>query len=664
MTMKQMLRDSFGVGIAVSAALLVGATLPGCSGSASSGSSNFITVATKRATAAISPVVVQGHLMVYLASEALSGVGGTNFNLANGDADTNDDCAVVVDMTAGTETDLNVATIAASIVGNEVYLIVSETADSKDWSLDNGLLDTVLLHYSSTAPLSFVDKIAPGPAAHSWAVAGGRLYYARGDTSTLINGESSLRYLANTTAITSVTPVTVLQTDALNTLEVSILGVDENLIFLTADENDALRDLNGDLDATDPFVLALLDGTDIAGVIENVGLSVKDESAPVRAKLTVAHDWVVGFLVDEATQSNFPTGLNDPTLFSNAWRPTSPAVGCGLTYNDTDTLDEVLHVLKFALWHTNPVLNPPKNTGIPGTERVLCTSTAVATLVKESDDGGCDLNNDGDTLDTVLRWALVATPQLPFGNSTQLNAVEDGIPGGTHGISDLAGRFLCVVSESDDNTDFDGGGKTHDLVAWLDPNVGVPTWVFDHNPATVGMDAVGASAMSDRIERDRLLVAFEESVTLPSSFPNGINIGGDNDRLDSTPTFCRFDPGNSLDLDFPGPAVAVSALNPGIVIANGVAFYRVDELADNRDWNGDGIPGFVIFRTTLSNNFSALIGSGIRATANNIAGPCVFTGGTIGAAFISQESIAGPLGTDLNADGRKDGFVVTWFRIG
>ncbi|MEO6711407.1 MAG: hypothetical protein ABI054_09540 [Planctomycetota bacterium] len=650
--MKKQLRNSFRSGLALSLPLLFGAALSGCSGSGSDGVTTFAPKGTQRATAAASPVVVSGKLMVYLASEALSGVGGTNFNAANGDGDTSDDCAVVVDMVAGSETELHVATLSASIVGNDVYLIVSEAADSKDWNVDADTTDTVLLHYSAALPLAFVSTIATG--THSWAVAGGRLYFVRDSLAGLVNGDSTLAFV---TAAAPTTPATVLHSDVANTLDVRVLSVDEGLIFLTADETVEGRDLNGDADSSDPFVLALLDGTDVAGVIQDVSLSVKDASTPVRARATVAGDWVVGFLVNEATQSNFATGLNDPVGlgFSNAWRPNSPAAGCGLLYADTDQLDQVLHILSYALWSAAPLVNLPENTGIPGSDRVLCTATAVATLAKESDDGGCDLNNDGDLLDEILRWSLVATPDLPFGNSAQLNAVQVALPGGAKGISDLSNKWICVVTESGDNTDFDGGGLTHDLVAWLNPNAGAPTWVFDHNPAAGGIQPAGASALSDRPERDRLLVAFQESVI-------NQDINGDADVLDSAPTAARFDPSNANDFDFPGPAVATVANNPGIVIANGFMIYRVDEAADNRDWNGDTVKNdFVIFRTSLTTNFSALVGSGVRSTTNNLGGPSVISAGTLGAAFIADESMAA---FDLNGDGRADGFVVTWFRIG
>ncbi len=652
--MKQTLRLPSRLAVASLTSLVSLAALGGCSGGGDSSVSLFDPIATKHSSAASSPVVVEGKWLVYLASEILSGpVPGTNFN--PGDVDFNDDCAVVVDMTTKTETDLFVATIAATVVGNEIYLIVSESEDNKDWSVPlNGISGNVLLHYSSTSPLSFVDEIDSG--THSWGVAGGRLYYVRGDTGGVTPGQTSLAYLSTGAPLL---PFTVLHTDTLNTLFPEILAVDENLIFLVADEVAEGRDLNGDLLTDDGFVLALLDGTDISSMVQNVGLALENDSTPVRARVTAAHDWLVGFLVNEASQSLALTGLNDAALFGNAWKPS----GC-TSYADTDTSDHVLHVLSYALWSVNPGLNAPKNTGIPGTDRILCTTNAVATLVLEIDEnslnGGCDLNFDGDKLDKILRWVSSSSLTLPFVSSTQFNAVEDSIPGGSSGISDLAGKLLCVVSESDDNTDHDlDGFKTRNLVAWIDPNAATPTWKFDHNPATVQINSVGASAMSDRKERDRLLVAFQESV-----FGASINTNGDSDAVDSVPTFALFDPNNPADLDFPGPAGATSAANPGIVIAGGFAIYRVDELADNRDWNGDNFKDdFVLFRTTLSTNFSALIGTKIRSTANSELGPVISSSGNLGAAFLADESMAG---VDLNipTDGRNDGYVVTWFRIG
>jgi len=629
-------------------ALLLGALFIGCSGSDDDDTNTFDVIRTDFASASASTPVVEGKWMVYLASEALSAPGGTNFNVANGDADLGDDCAVVVDMTTKSETNLNVATTAIKILGDQIYLIVSEAADSKDWNVDADTADTVLLHYSYLSPLAFVDELAA--ATHVWGIAGGRLYFASGDITGLVNGDTTLSYL---TTAAPTTPVSVLHTDALSILQPRILAVDENLIFLTADENLQAADLNGDLDMTDPFVLALLNGSDIAGVIQNVGLSVKDNATPVRARSIAANDWLVGFLVEEATQSDALTGLNDPVAlgFGNSWKPSNCA-----GYADIDTLDQVLHALEFAAWSADPIADAPENTGIPGTDRVLCSTTAVATLVLEADDGLCDLNADGDTLDKVLRWAIFTSPQLPFGLATQLNAVESTTPGGTFGISDMSNKWLCVVSESQDNTDHDADTlKTHNLVAWLNPAAVTPAWTFDHGDGA-GLQPAGASWLADRPQRDRLMVGFQEAV---------LNVAintGDSDKLDSVPSWALFDPGNPSDFDFPGPAVAVASPGdtvpgvPGTILANSYALYRVSEAADNRDWTSDGQKDdFVMFRTDINTNFSAYIG-----LTNNLAGPVAFNSGTLGAAYLADEAMAG---ADLNGDGRLDGFIVSWFRI-
>jgi hypothetical protein len=88
---------------------------------------------------------------------------------------------------------------------------------------------------------------------------------------------------------------------------------------------------------------------------------------------------------------------------------------------------------------------------------------------------------------------------------------------------------------------------------------------------------------------------FHATGTFPlprSSYQEGvhgtpINTGGDSNSIDSIPTFARFDPID--DLDSPGPPLAGHANNAGVVLSdNDVAYYRVDEEVDNRDWNSDG----------------------------------------------------------------------------
>lgn len=627
-------------------ALLFGAAaLAGC-GSSDSGTTFFTPISTRSAAAAVSPIKIHERFMVYLASEASTGPAGTNINT---DADLLDDCAVVVNMATKSETRLPIDTLDFEIVQGPatgsalVYLVVSEAQDGVDWNVDADMTDTVLLCWNSTnASTTFVDVIEDeGKVA--LLQAGDRLYYSVSDSTVLANGETTLRYV---NAAAPTTPVTVLAVDTLNTHKPRLIGVDEGLIFLFQDEVVEGRDCNTDADATDGFVLALLDGTDPAAMFRSVELAVEDDSTPLRAKNTAAHDWLVAFLVSEAAQSNAATGLNDPTNFPSAWIP----LNCP-GYTDTDTTDNVLHFLEFANWNADGVV-VPTNTGLVGHDRVIAVTGAVATIALESEDGACDLNADGDTTDNIVRWVKTTTPTLPFVSSTELVALEDSVPGGLHGLTDLSNKLIAVVSESDDDRDHDGDALlTHDLVAWLDPVAVAPTWVFDHGTST-GIQAAGASWIGERTERDRTLVAFQESV-----FGGSINSGGDADLLDSSPTFARFDPANASDFDFAGPAVACNKANPGMAIANGVAFYRVDEADDNRDWNGDGFKNDqVLFRTSLSNNFSKYVG-----VLNTLAGPAIVNIGTIGAAYLADEVMAN---VDFNGDGQIAGFTVRWMRVG
>jgi hypothetical protein len=128
---------------------------------------------------------------------------------------------------------------------------------------------------------------------------------------------------------------------------------------------------------------------------------------------------------------------------------------------------------------------------------------------------------------------------------------------------------------------------------------------------------------------------------------------------DSVPVFARFDPSNANDFDLPGPAVAVDADNMGLVISNNIAYYRVDEAADNFDWNRDGDKlDRVLFRTTVS----TLGDSYYLSPSTDVPGPVVTAdSANVAAAFLAEESAAR---VDLNGDGDQNDFVVRWMRVG
>ncbi|HVS09805.1 MAG TPA: hypothetical protein VMS76_08010 [Planctomycetota bacterium] len=671
------------------------AMLAACTGNGGGGGVSFQPVTAKLGTKKVAVafntrVVIRERWLAFLADELTSG--GTDFN---NDGDAIDSIAAVVNMVSKKQTmpapagldDEGVQAQELEIIGSgsggQVYLVTDESKDGRDWDGD-GMQDAlVLLHWSESAGVvSFVARLESSTVhvlavKHPTDATQDRLYFSEELAVPPVPPETSLRYVQASQPTVKI--VVNAANPATSGQVLHLLAADSGLLFLFQDEVAEARDFNGDGDQLDDHVLALLDGRDPSAMVLNVGLAVRGDDAPVRALrkgTSTPADWVVAFLVNEAAQG--ATNFNDPALFGPSWQPPQCAGQA-----DIDTADDVLHYLEYSIWSPDPVANPPVNTGLVGVDRVLALKALgstpkyfVATISFEADEGTCSLNGDADQDDRILRWVEVMPPVppvvAPFTNVLQLVALKD-LPGGTHGVSDLNGRWLAVVDEAADNRDHDGDGQlTHDLVAWLNPapTQGSPAWVFDHTNGNqcgqAGIQPVGASWMSERAERDRVLVGLQEAVLLklipnsPCQFSFGRDVNGDGDALDTIPTFGLFvSKSAGVEMDFPGPAIAASASNAGIVIANGVGFYRVDEAADNRNWNqASGMDDFVLFRTTVA----TIQNSNFISTLNNIPDrPAVETGGNVGAAFIADEAMAD---VDLNGDGDKTDLVLRWMRIG
>src|SRR5262249_34895899 len=147
---------------------LTGAALisQGCS-VGGTGSSAFIVRRSHVSVAASTPVVVAGKYMAFLADEATTGAGGTDMN---GDGDKIDSIAVVINMSGAVETNLDVAATSMAWAGSELFLVVDDALDGRDWNSNGNMTDTVLLHISATGltatpplPANFdvIDKLAP-----------------------------------------------------------------------------------------------------------------------------------------------------------------------------------------------------------------------------------------------------------------------------------------------------------------------------------------------------------------------------------------------------------------------------------------------------------------------------------------------------------------------
>ncbi len=195
-----------------------------------------------------------------------------------------------------------------------------------------------------------------------------------------------------------------------------VYGVDED------DQGDI--DLNGDGDIDDRVLHVHQLST---GTTTNLAL------ANTNARVSVVDDLVV-FLVDERDQAN--TDLN----------------------GDGDVSDDVLHVY-------DAVSGQVTNTGIEsGNNRFQLADDLLALLVDEYEQGGLDLNGDGDTEDTVAQ-----VYDLNTGTTTNLGLAAGSLEfDGDH--------MVFAVSESrQGDSDLNGDGDTSDTVVH----------VYDTNTATI-----------------------------------------------------------------------------------------------------------------------------------------------------------------------------------
>ncbi len=619
--------------------------------------SAFTVHSTTQACAGATTVAFSGTTSAYLASEGTTAAGGTDWN---GDGDVTDAVLVLVDVATQVETNLGVAVDEFAWVGANLYLVVDESEGPDDWDGDGDQSadDLSLLHWTAgMADPVFIASL-DGAASRQLVAVPGRLFFVEEQSGAPGVGLTTLQQIEEATPDLPL-PVST-SSLAADGLHPRLLGSDELLVFAYADETVDAVDLDADGDANDELVLLLVDGTTASPVVHVAGLGLSGEEAARRANFRAAGDWLVAVLVSEAAHVGIGplggafAGFNDPDLFDPAWQPPQCAA-----HQDTDTEDQVLFWIDFADWVTDPVGSPPQNTGLVGTDRVIALENHVATVSLESDDDGCDLNEDGDAEDRVVRWVETSLPVLPpFDSAVDLIALAEtsAIPGGTAGLAELDGRIVILADEAADSNDIDDSGDDHRLLGWRHPDDST-TWTFNHG-TMVGGSFVdffgGATWMKESASRLRLLVAVPEDI-------EGVNLnslGADTDTNDSVPAFLVFN--STPRLVFPFVRYATEADDPGILLAAGYAFYRISESADTTDWNADGDSSdHVLLRTFLDTGVTNYMG-----VASNVSRPAIDVdpldpvpdGGT----FVTSETSAG---SDLNVDGDTGDFVLRWFKF-
>jgi hypothetical protein len=557
-----------------------------------------------------------------------------------------------VNTSSATETRLPVEADSIAWVGTDLFMITDEAKDGKDWDGDPSTNKLVLVHWSSALPnATFVDVVAADPSPSTptprMIATTNELFYVSGGPPPSGAHTSTIHVVSPASPLTHAPVAT---DDATASLAPSLLVQDEGLVFLALDETVEARDLNGDTDSTDKYVLALLDGTRPDGIIHSTKLAMADGAGPFRGSFTgAAGDWQVGFLVSEAAQG--ATNFNNYTVaaanLTASWLP-SQCVG---TQNNEAT-DKILFFIQYFNWAADPITNPPRNTGLAGSQTIAVANGYIATITPEEDEG-CDLNANGEMTDNVVRWTQIVgggpnTPILPMNDPANIHAVFD-VPGGTHGLAELqqgSVRALVIeVSEAADDKDINGDNQMSlNLIGWLVPSTTATPWDFTHSGGNNAF--VSATWMGVQPDRSRLGVALSEAVGGIS-----LNPGGDTDIQDSVPTFATFSGSNLI---FPGVAVAVQAANAGIVSTNNFGFFRVDEAADNRDWNGDGDKAdIVLMRVSFSQSLTTVMGT----LDSSLPGTIPVTVPQSSGAFLFNEATFGATGTDVNSDGTKHPFV-------
>ncbi|MEZ6017452.1 MAG: hypothetical protein R3F49_20225 [Planctomycetota bacterium] len=608
----------------------------------------FILRATNHAVAASTPIVGDGDLMAYLADEATTGPGGTDLNT---DGDTLDSVVVRVDTASGATRVLAVDADQLVSLNGTLLMVVRESTDSRDWNGDLDQLDTVLLYHvaAETLPV-FLAELEPGvdPAL---TLAADVAFFATA-TAPTVEFETNLAFVrvaARGTAPSA--PMAIVSTiDDLNNDGVSarFAGARGDIVFCLLDET-ADGNLNGDGDATDTTVLAVLDAGESVPTLYGTGLALSSSTAIAAEE--VGSDWVAAFLVSEAAQS---ANLNDPALFAGSWQPAN----CS-GRSDVDTLDHVLHWFEMSDLVANARV---VNTGLVGASAgpvFVHPAGFVAVVSNEADEGngGCDLNGDSDFTDPIFRWVEATDPLanvLPVTDANRLFAVATTLPGGSGGAVVAGTVFAIAVDEALDGRDHDSAPLVDRvLIAAHAPATGGQGWNFLHGSVTAAPVAVSWMA-DDARSSSRFYAAITED-------GRGADINGDGDMLDSIPTFPTVLSTNRLG--FPGVAVAVAANNAGIAAVGGYAFYRVSEAADGaQDRNGDGDASDQVLQRVKLDGSSAPSYMGSLNTISALSLDADLDGVQFGA-FLYQESLFGVTGNDLNGDGDGADLVVRYFRL-
>ena len=630
-------------------ALCTALLIASCGSKDSGGVPTFLGQATSQAADVSFTPVVAGDFAAFLAIEVDTGASGTDID---GDGTPDDKVTMGVSLLDGVTTSTNLQADEVYILDGEFFLVVDELIMGVDYGGPIGATDLVLMHWNT---VDGVDPVYVSDVERSAGIRGAltteRFYFV-----TPAAHDVGFTNICFVDATAPETPNSVAGPGS-SLDSCRILGERDDLILLTIDES-VDGDLDGDADGTDSFVLALLDGSNIAGSVTPTSVALRSETTAFDAEaLDVAGDgvadegWLIAALVDEIEEG---ADLNDPGLFDSAWLP----VQCA-NLADGDMTDEVLHYIYFG--HPTFAMDAV-NTGLVGRAKVLVVDGSFVATISPEDEANCNLNSDPDSGDLIPRWCEAIDPALglagilPPGAAGLMDAVALAPAGGSFGLVELQGNLVALISESNDTQDHDGDLlNTHNLIAYIDDLASDVTWDYDLHDPEGGTATFGASWMGAEAEVDRIAIGLEEAVS-DLNLNGGCNgVLKDADKTDSIAAWLNF---GTPGLGVPGIGFAVDEFNMGGTFAGGNIFFRLSEAGDDRDYNNNGTKtDFVLTRNPLGSTGCSPTALG---TLHSLVGAALISDNVRGGVFFTEEAAAL---VDVNKDGDQTDFVLRWMRF-
>lgn len=361
------------------------------------------------------------------------------------------------------------------------------------------------------------------------------------------------------------------------------------VVFAVSESGQSGKDLNGDGDAADPVVHVYDAST---GTLTNLGLAST-------GKLLASQN-LISFTVNEASQGH--TDLN----------------------GDGDATDYVLHVY-------DPTTDSTINLGLALWNGLTFASDGnlVTFVVSESQQGGTDLNGDGDIGDEVVHVFNAATM-----TTTNLGVAQAEQISGAPGRPSVSGNLVVFpISESaQGKTDLNGDGDTSDSVLH----------VYDVATGTLTNLRLALFPGPPAVSVDGKLVAF----SVYESAQAHTDLNGDGDAFDMVEHVYDAATGTVTNLK-------LASLGLPVVSGNLVAFSVSEFLQGFTDLNGNGSPFDSVVHV-----FDARTGTtrNLRLASTDAFSPSTLTLNGKLLAFPVPEFLQGNL--DLNGDGDAFDFVL------